>query len=142
VSDLKIENFNWQKGKNGNLFFIKDGYVVGLDCKLKEFYFDFNDWDLVKKYSWSVDNKGYVISNTGVRMHRLIMNPSNNMVVHHISRVTYDNRKSQLRICTPKENTRNSILPSICKNRCINKNLEPKFSNKTMVHNYGLIRNV
>jgi hypothetical protein len=47
---------------------------------------------------------------TVVKMHRAIMNPAKNMVIDHINHNTLDNRKSNLKICTHRENMMNLII--------------------------------
>ena len=42
-----------------------------------------------------------------IKLHRLIMNCPRNKVVDHINHDTCDNRKQNLRICTPFENQQN-----------------------------------
>jgi len=42
-------------------------------------------------------------------MHRVIMNVPNNMCIDHINHDTLDNRKENLRICTPVQNQQNQI---------------------------------
>ena len=75
---------------------------------------DESDYNIVNKYSWfSKGNKNYVtakINNKDVYLHRLLMSPPPNMVVDHINGSTLDNRRENLRVCTPKENSRNSIV--------------------------------
>jgi hypothetical protein len=67
--------------------------------------------ELVKKYKWYEKN-GYVrgakaCDNNKIFLHRLITNCPNNMVIDHINKDTLDNRLSNLRICTQKDNARN-----------------------------------
>lgn len=77
---------------------------------------DLEDVDIVKDYKWTLDNSvGYVL--TGIKgttnkvsLHRLIMNPDDNMVVDHINHNKLDNRKSNLRICTQQQNNINTSL--------------------------------
>lgn len=40
-------------------------------------------------------------------MHRMIMNPPDGMVVDHRNGDTLDNRRENLRVCTPKQNLQN-----------------------------------
>ena len=47
-----------------------------------------------------------------IKMHRLIMNPPKGYEVDHINGDTFDNRRTNLRICTRAENCRNR-LPTI-----------------------------
>jgi hypothetical protein len=51
--------------------------------------------------------------NKKVLIHRIIMDCPQGMVVDHINGDIFDNRKSNLRICTNKENSRNQIKRKI-----------------------------
>ena len=79
---------------------------------------DTEDYDLVKDYNWCVANikSLYVQTNivdkltkkrTTLKLHRLIMNPPKEFVIDHINHNTLDNTKSNLRVCTHKENLEN-----------------------------------
>ena len=90
-------------------------YGIGYTQKGEEFYFDKEDYDLIKDYCWRIDN-GYVVTNenntnTGKRkevsMHRLVMNAKDGMDIDHRFHVTNDNRKSQLRECRHSQNCMN-----------------------------------
>lgn len=85
---------------------------------------DTEDLEKVKDINWNVelDSKGkkFYVRNRkkNLRLHRVITNCPPNLVVDHINHNTLDNRKSNLRICTTKENNQNT-------------NLENEFPNKT-----------
>lgn len=74
-----------------------------------EFYFDKEDYDKIKDYTWYFNDNLYVVTtyqNERIRMHRLILD-INTDVVDHINNHRNDNRKSNLRHCLQKENARN-----------------------------------
>ena len=84
-------------------------YGVGYTTKGEEFYFDKEDFELIKNYCWRISN-GYVstnVNNKPILMHRLVMNAKDGMEIDHIFHVTNDNRKSQLRECTRSQNDMN-----------------------------------
>lgn len=75
------------------------------------------DRERVYQYRWrlKVDTGGYRIAvagsgkhNRDIRMHRLIAQPPDGMVVDHINGDTLDNRRENLRVCTSAENIRNA----------------------------------
>ena len=87
-------------------------YGGGYTSKGEEFYFDKEDFDLIKDYCWSLDKDGYIIArdadtNKMIKFHRLIMNASEGMDIDHRYRKTNDNRKSQLREVTRSQNLMN-----------------------------------
>lgn len=71
---------------------------------------DATDVDLVKGYQWYFDGQ-YAATNLPnrkkLRLHTLIVSPSGNLVVDHISRDKLDNRRSNLRECSPSSNNHN-----------------------------------
>lgn len=74
---------------------------------------DDDDWHTVNRYKWQICH-GYVtglIDRKRIRLHNFLLQfvPTNNpgKVVDHISRNKLDNRKSQLRITTFKQNSQN-----------------------------------
>lgn len=76
-------------------------------------YVDEQDIALVSKYTWCIGTDGYVVTNvrtstgsTQLHIHRLIMNPGE-LHVDHINRNKLDNRRCNLRVCTPAQNARN-----------------------------------
>ena len=87
----------------------------------KEFYFDKEDYDLVKDYCWDIDNSmGYVktidkINHAGkLYLHRLIMRctKGDGVIIDHINRNKIDCRKSNLRIVNNSQNAMNSCIRS------------------------------
>ena len=68
---------------------------------------DLDDVDRVKKHKWYLDYYNYVCSHTYLRIHRLIMDCPDDMVVDHINHNRLDNRKSNLRVCTQQQNNIN-----------------------------------
>lgn len=86
---------------------------VGYLKNEKEFYFDLEDYDLIKEYYWVINENGYLSTNNNkrendkrrkIKMHQLIMKDSN---IDHINRNKLDNRKINLRVCSIIENNRN-----------------------------------
>lgn len=72
---------------------------------------DDEDWPLISRYTWRMDPKGYVVTNsfgTTLRIHRLILNPKKGEQVDHINHNKLDNRKWNLRICNNSENQANT----------------------------------
>lgn len=72
---------------------------------------DEEDLKRLSEYSWSCNSNGYAearIKNKLVRMHRFLACPAPGLYVDHINGNTLDNRKSNLRSVTPRENANNA----------------------------------
>lgn len=88
-------------------------FGIGYTSKNEPFYFDKEDYPLIKDISWNISKAGYVVGQYNgkqVQMSRLIMNVIDNLnvVVDHIVPNTQnDNRKRNLRVTTQANNTRN-----------------------------------
>lgn len=102
-----------------NTYNLDGEFGVGYSSNGKEFYFDLDDYDLIKNYNWIVDQTGYVrtSSNNGeknILMHRLIMKPENDKIyIDHIHMERKnDNRKSNLRMATKSQNGMNIPIRS------------------------------
>lgn len=95
---------------------------------------DLEDIEKVKDIKWSETN-GYIRSAKYGFMHRFLMNCNDeNLVVDHINHNVLDNRKGNLRICTPKDNSRNLSLSSNNKSGVIGVSLDDKSSKwKTII---------
>ena len=86
---------------------------------------DDEDYALVAKYRWRL-NQGYAYSVTqgsrksrkSIKMHRLVLNLTNPKIsVDHIDNNKLNNTKTNLRICTSSQNSRNTIKRSNTKCR-------------------------
>jgi len=76
---------------------------------------DDNDYEIISKYNWHLNNKGYAITNikinnkrTTKQIHTIIMNTPKGMEVDHIDHNTLNNQRSNLRIVTRSQNLMNS----------------------------------
>ena len=81
-----------------------------ITVKGEEILIDRIDYDKIKEYYWSVNSQGYaisVINGKHKRLHLMILDKPKNFVIDHINGNKLDNRRSNLRICTCKENSRN-----------------------------------
>jgi hypothetical protein len=84
-----------------------------------ELLVDDEDFEWVSKYRWFEHRNGYVRRNhtftDGVRrswmIHRAILNAPKGTQVDHINGNKLDNRRENLRLATPAENTRNRKPP-------------------------------
>lgn len=79
---------------------------------------DERDYLSINKYSWT-SNNGYVFrtkfdngSAKRIYIHRHLTKAPDGMVVDHINGNPLDNRRSNLRVCTHKENSRNRKKPN------------------------------
>lgn len=103
-----------------NEYDLSGEYGVGWTNNKEEFYFDLEDYDKIKSYTWHMDKDGYIVANcviggraTTLKMHRLIMGVlnDNNVCVDHIKHINFDNRKSKLRIVSYTQNSMNTKSP-------------------------------
>ena len=77
----------------------------------EEIYFDLEDADKILKHTWAVNKGGYPSANIGqktVTMHRFL----GYYFPDHYNQNKLDNRKANLKSCTPQENTRNKPISS------------------------------
>ena len=104
-----------------NTYDLSGEYGIGYDNNERYFYFDLEDYDLIKDYYWLVNNAdGYVEARTSqqgkkrkIKLHRLIMGVVDEdwkrVQVDHIhgKDSRFDNRKSNLRTATISQNGMN-----------------------------------
>lgn len=96
--------------KKLNSYTIYDNYYVGYDSNDNEFYFDLEDYDKIKNYTWLVRQNGYVettINNKSIKQHRMIMNSPDDLDIDHINGIRNDNRRRNLRMATKSNNNKN-----------------------------------
>lgn len=108
--------------KKYNTYDISGEYGIGYTSKGEEFWFDLEDYDLIKDYSWHIDKGGYVCTsgysngkNNHKKLHRLVMNCIDvdcDIDHKHGKETRYDNRKSNLRIATRSQNNMNKGIRS------------------------------
>lgn len=96
-----------------NIYLTKSKYTI----------VDDEDYEMLNQYKWYYDvNKngtqrvlrtGYAGGKyTKYSMPRIIMNAPSSMVVDHVNRNQLDNRKTNLRVCTQRQNCMNAKQPS------------------------------
>lgn len=86
-----------------NTFKIEGDITYMYDVDGNECMIDTEDLDRVKEFYWRKQNY-WVYTTTGVTLHRFLMGNPSNMHVDHVHHNKNDNRKSQLRVCTPQQN--------------------------------------
>lgn len=103
--------------KKYNTYDLTGEYGIGYTFKGEEFLFDLEDYNKIKDYCWSKNKKGYITSTDSktrktILLHRIVTNCPDDLLPDHIhgKDTRYDNRKSNLRVCTTKENAMNSAL--------------------------------
>ena len=113
-----------------NNYILTGEYGVGHTTNTnKEFYFDLEDYDKIKNYAWRENDQGYIVTTNkrkSLRLHRLILNlqyynKEQDNQVDHIYHLKYDNRKSQLRICTNQQNSFNRNIKGVYYDKSRNK---------------------
>ena len=101
--------------KKYNKYDLSGDYGVGYLENGEEFYFDLEDYDLIKEHRWNIV-RGYITTDIGdnkVRLHRLVMRVTDpHIYVDHIKHNKKDNRKSQLRIVNHSQSSMNRGLAS------------------------------
>lgn len=124
---LKIERTkesNAIKKKKYNTYDLSGDYGVGYTADGKEFYFDLEDYEKIKDYSWHIGANRYIVaknikdSKKNIQMHRLVMGLTEvsykKAEVDHIhgKETRNDNRKCNLRAATNSQNQMNKGLKS------------------------------
>ena len=101
-----------ERFKKYNTYDLSGEYGIGYTSKNEEFYFDLEDYDLIKNYCWCITNSGYVstyIKGKQFLLHRFIIGKDEE-IIDHINHNKVDNRKINLRIVTNSQNGMNSTI--------------------------------
>lgn len=103
--------------KRYNEYDLSGDYGIGYTSNGEEFWFDLEDYDKIKDYSWHITGgrTKYVRADPTIGehvfMHRLIMDCyDEDLIVDHIGGCYWDNRKIKLRVCSRSQNNMNSKL--------------------------------
>lgn len=111
------------KNKGTNTYDLSGDFGIGYTAKGEPFWFDLEDYDIIKEYCWHYDKRGYPTTNirkqngkyTTIGLHQLLMNPiPDGMVIDHmyhpegIQSHKMDNRKQNLRLIPQSKNRMNS----------------------------------
>lgn len=76
--------------------------------KNKQILVDDEDYTRLCEYKWYTNWYGYAVdTKKDIRIHRLIMNAPDGLVVDHMDGNPLNNQKHNLRLCTYAENSRN-----------------------------------
>lgn len=100
--------------KRSNTYEIVGNYVIGTTKLNEKFYFDLEDFENVKKYTWYMKSGGYVETSTKdketISLHRLVMNAQENEVIDHKNHENNNCRKENLRRATNSKNQMNKKI--------------------------------
>lgn len=100
-----VRTDDWVEGRSWQRIALTKGRFAIIDT---------SDWDDVVKWNWYLSSMGYAIrdvcldgNRSIMRMHRCILRAGSKDVCDHINGDSLDNRKSNLRLCTPLQNQMN-----------------------------------
>lgn len=97
-----------------NIYFVHDDGTAELKFGKHIVLLDGCDVGWVSEYQWSIGAHGYATSGCGrnqILLHRIVIKAEDGEIVDHINRSKLDNRRINLRICTPQQNAMNKEKP-------------------------------
>lgn len=91
-----------------NKYELHENYGIGYTSNTQiAFYFDLEDYEIIKDYTWFESDQGYIISCINGklrRMHRLVFQCKENELIDHRNCKKFDNRKENLRLANKQLN--------------------------------------
>ena len=111
-------DIHYKTHKKFNEYYIYNNIVFVKYTNCNEYFIcDLDDWNNLKQYAWYKHNRNsYPCNKSGskiIMMHNLIMDRKEPYVVDHIYQVSNgvcDNRKSNLRLVSQLDNSRNCVI--------------------------------
>jgi len=108
---------NRHRRKQENNYEFHDDYVIGYLNKGGTFIIDTEDYELIRPYCWCETSGRYLVARNPedgklLKLHRLIMNAPDGLIVDHINHDVRDNRKCNLRVVNDQNSVRNRGLYS------------------------------
>jgi len=78
INKESIKNIGYNN-KKYNTYNLSGEFGIGYTLKGQEFYFDLEDYNKIKDYCWSINNRGYLearnkLTNKSLFMHNLVIN--------------------------------------------------------------------
>lgn len=105
------------RAENDIIFYGNEAHIIIMNANKKEVartIVDIADVEKVAGHKWYLHNYGYVVTLVGrseqLLMHRLLMQPPDDMQIDHIDGNPLDNRRCNMRICTNQQNSWNSKI--------------------------------
>lgn len=124
--------------KHGNPYEVIADIAIFTTHDGRKFIADAKDVEKILRYTWCYSKTGYLVATINyktTKLQRYLLDPPENMVVDHKNGHPSDNRRSNLRICTVKDNAKNVAKPknSKCKYTGVDKTKHGTYRARIMV---------